>query len=150
MSNEGVKLKKLIKDSPYNQKEFAELVGVDPNYISMMIKGAKPITDSFLLNITKVMPDADISTISDNEIFKRNTGFIENDQLNESKEPFLIKEGVKFTMVDAARLIATHPEEAQDDLLIKKFMANVFLKIIKKSKDDHGLSLNKLLDNIEL
>lgn len=70
MENQGLKLKEFIKKSPYNQKEFAELVGVAPNYISMMIKGTKPITDAFILNITKVMPDADVSYISDNNIFK--------------------------------------------------------------------------------
>lgn len=71
MENQGDRLKEFISKTSYNQKEFAEFVGVAPNYISMMIKGTKPITDSFILSITKVMPDADVSSISNNKIFKK-------------------------------------------------------------------------------
>ena len=87
------------------------------------------------------------------KVFKRilsNTALEANQMLKTPiKAPCIKKEGVVFTLTDAALLIARHPEASKQDPLIKQFVASIFLEVLKKSKDeDNSINLEKFLDNI--
>lgn len=70
MENQGVRLKKIIRKYGFTNKSFANKVSVSTNYISMLIRGERDISDSFLFKVKKAIPYADISYIinGDNNI----------------------------------------------------------------------------------
>lgn len=56
MSEIGKRFKELIVANNDSNKSFATKIAVNPNYISMMITGRKPISDSILYSIKKEIP----------------------------------------------------------------------------------------------
>jgi transcriptional regulator with XRE-family HTH domain len=57
MSEIGKRFKELIVANNDSNKSFATKIGVNANYISMMITGRKPISDSILYSIKKEIPN---------------------------------------------------------------------------------------------
>lgn len=56
MSEIGKRFKELIMANDDTNKSFATKIDVNANYISMLINGRKPVSDSILYNIKKVLP----------------------------------------------------------------------------------------------
>lgn len=63
----GERLKYLIKKSGYNNKTFAEKVGVNPNYISMLIKERQNISGNFIIKLKNQIPDVNLKWLEDGE-----------------------------------------------------------------------------------
>ena len=57
MSEIGKRFKELIVANNDSNKSFAAKIDVNANYISMMITGRKPISDSILYSIKKEIPN---------------------------------------------------------------------------------------------
>ncbi|EDP94188.1 hypothetical protein KAOT1_02296 [Kordia algicida OT-1] len=57
MSEIGKRFKELIIANNDSNKSFATKIDVNANYISMMITGRKPISDSILYSIKKEIPN---------------------------------------------------------------------------------------------
>lgn len=78
MNQPGDRLKQLIEALSLTNKAFAEKLGIAPNYISMMIKGRKKISDKLLFSITKVMPSVNSEWISEGkgDMFIKESSFI--------------------------------------------------------------------------
>lgn len=57
MSEIGKRFKELIVANNDSNKSFAAKIEVNANYISMMITGRKPISDSILYSIKKEIPN---------------------------------------------------------------------------------------------
>lgn len=57
MSDIGKRFKELIVASNETNKSFASKINVNANYISMLINGRKPVSDSILYSIKKMLPN---------------------------------------------------------------------------------------------
>lgn len=57
MSEIGKRFKELIIASEETNKSFASKIDVNANYISMLINGRKPVSDSVLYSIKKILPN---------------------------------------------------------------------------------------------
>lgn len=119
MDSEGMRLKEVIEASPYNNKGIAEETGIHPNYVSMMVNGKKNISDSFLFNLKKVIPDLNVDWIR--------TG---NGQMTERNKLVFIDELEMFTYIydNKKRLL----ENGELQSLLKDMQEDVKYKALEK------------------
>lgn len=61
MEEKGDRLNQFIRSLNISNKEFAEKMGVAPNYISMLIKNRVSISNKFLYKLTKVYQDFNVT-----------------------------------------------------------------------------------------
>ncbi|QHI36724.1 hypothetical protein IMCC3317_20940 [Kordia antarctica] len=132
MSEIGKRFKELIIANDDTNKSFASKIAVNANYISMMINGRKPVSDSILYGIKKVLP-----TFNEDWLMKgEGTMFInENDAKPETLED-------KFSAISDDE-VALYFEENKERLL-----QNNIIKVIIE-KEVSGLFVMKLKEDIK-
>ena len=114
----GERLRLLIKATGNTNKSFAELTGVAPNYISILIKKDQ-LNDKFIFTIKKVIENLNIKWLQTGE----GEMFVNS---NEKVEGFIEVQGVKVSFQEWALKTAEHAKE------LKKIA--VFDNIIKIEK----------------
>lgn len=137
MSDIGKRFKELIVASNETNKSFAAKINVNANYISMLINGRKPVSDSILYSIKKVFPNF-------NEEWLMNgmgSMFVnENDATPKTLDE-------KFSNIsddEFALYFAKHKDRLVENEIIKIVIDKVASELyIEKLKDD----IRKLSDN---
>ena len=67
METQGDRLNLFIRSLGISNKEFAERVGVAPNYISMLIKNRVNLSDKFIYKLTKVFDHLNVHWLESGE-----------------------------------------------------------------------------------
>lgn len=137
MSEIGKRFKELIVANNDSNKSFATKIEVNPNYISMMITGRKPISDSILYSIKKIIPKLNEEWL----LHGKGTMFIDIEQVI----PKTVDD--KFSTIsddEFALYFTKHKERLLENEIIKVVIDKAASDLyISKLKDD----IKKLTDN---
>lgn len=144
MTNLGERLKKLIHQQGFNNKTFAQEIGVAPNYISILFK-KEVLPNSFIFNITKVIPNLNVNWLEngEGEMFTDEFAVVaqkveKQDSLE--KEIPLIKEHIRYiedAILFSKEQLITESEIVKDWVETIKIQTRI--EIIKKLKEQGRL-----------
>lgn len=139
MSEIGKRFKELIVANNDSNKSFAAKIDVNANYISMMITGRKPISDSILYSIKKEIPN-----LNEDWLLKgKGTMFLE------AKDIITTEMDDKFAQIsedEFALYFAKHKERLLKNEIIKVIIDKAASELyINKLKED----IKKLSNNGE-
>jgi transcriptional regulator with XRE-family HTH domain len=137
MSEIGKRFKELIVASNETNKSFASKINVNANYISMLINGRKPVSDSILYSIKKILPNFNEDWLKSG----KGSMFI---NANNSNSQTLEEKFSTISDDEFALYFAKHKERLMNNEMIKIIVDKVASELyIEKLKDD----IRKLSDN---
>ena len=136
METKGERLNYFIRSLNINNKEFAEIMGVAPNYISMLIKNRVSISNKFLYNLTKVYQDFNTEWL---ETGKEPMNLPKTKTTDSPTPGSIIQYGEFYTLAD--QLQNDFPEHQETIKKLKELYGKVLLE-----KD---LYQKKYVDNLE-
>ena len=137
MSEIGKRFKELIVASNETNKSFASKINVNANYISMLINGRKPVSDSILYSIKKMLPNFNEDWLMSG----KGSMFIDNEEsaTKTLEEKFSVISDDEFALY-----FAKHKDRLMENEVIKIVVDKVASELyIEKLKED----IKKLSDN---
>jgi len=130
MSEIGKRFKELIIANDDTNKSFASKIGVNANYISMLINGRKPVSDSILYSIKKNFPQ-----FNEEWLMKGKGNMFSNE--NDSKPKTLENKFIDISDDEFALYFAKHKERLVQNEIIKIVIDKAASELyIEKLKED--------------
>lgn len=137
MSEIGKRFKELIIANDDTNKSFAIKIDVNANYISMLINGRKPVSDSILYTIKKVLP------AFNEDWLMKGVGSMFTDE-NNTKPKTLEDKFFNISDDEFALYFAKHKERLVENEIIKIVIDKAASELyIEKLKED----IRNLSDN---